>query len=31
MLLNFFEFQEQFMIDVFLVKLTQVEKTGSIG
>ena len=26
-----FEFQEQFMIDAFLTKLTQFENTGSKG
>ena len=31
MALKLFEFLEQFMIDIFLIKLTQFEKTGSIG
>ena len=26
-----FEFEEQFMMDTFLFKLTQLEKIGSIG
>ena len=26
-----FEFQEQFMLDTFLINLTQFEKTGSLG
>ena len=26
-----FEFLEQFIIDTFLIKQTQLEKTGSIG
>ena len=30
MAFNLFEFQEQFMIDTFLMKLTQFEKIGSI-
>ena len=30
MALNVFEFLEQFMIDTFLMTLTQIEKTGSI-
>ena len=30
-LLHFFEFVEQFMMDIFMLKLTQFEKTGSIG
>ena len=29
--LKLFEFVEQFMIDTFSIKLTQFEKTGSIG
>ena len=29
--LKFFEFQEQFVIGAFLIKLTQFEKTRSIG
>ena len=28
---KFFEFLEQFMIGVFLITLTQIEKTGSMG
>ena len=31
MALKLFEVVEQFMMDVFLLKLTQYEKTGSIG
>ena len=31
MALTLFEFVEQFMMDTFLVKLTQFEKTRSIG
>ena len=31
MALKLFEFEEQFMMDTFLLKLTQFEKTGSIG
>ena len=31
MALSFFEFHEQFMIDLFLIKLTQFEKIGSVG
>ena len=31
MALKLFEFVEQFMMDIFLLKLTQFEKTGSIG
>ena len=29
--LKLFKFVEQIMMDTFLLKLTQVEKTGSIG
>ena len=29
--LKLFEFQKQLMIDTFLIKLAQIEKTGSIG
>ena len=31
MAVNFCEFLEQFMISTFLIKLTQNEKTGSLG
>ena len=31
MALNLFEFVEQFMMDIFLLKSTQFVKTGSIG
>ena len=31
MALKLFEFQEPFMIEYFLIKLTQFEKTESIG
>ena len=31
MALKLFEFVEQFMMDTFWLKLTQFEKTGSIG
>ena len=31
MALNIFSFQEKIMVDNFLIKLTQLEKTGSIG
>ena len=31
MALKLFDFVEQFMMDTFLLKLTQLEKTGSIG
>ena len=31
MALKFFEIVEQFMMDTFLLKLTQFEKIGSIG
>ena len=31
MALKLFEFVEQFMMNIFLLKLTQFEKTGSIG
>ena len=31
MALKLFEFVEQFIMDTFLLKLTQFEKTGSIG
>ena len=31
MTLKLFQFLEQFMIDTFLIKLTQLEKTGTIG
>ena len=31
MALKLFEFVEQFMMDTFLLQLTQFEKTGSIG
>ena len=31
MALKLFEFVEQFMMNTFLLKLTQFEKTGSIG
>ena len=31
MTLNIFEFLDQFMIKIFLIKITQIDKTGSIG
>ena len=31
MSLKLFEFVEHFMMDTFMLKLTQFEKTGSIG
>ena len=31
MALKHFEFVEQFMMKTFVLKLTQIEKTGSIG
>ena len=31
MALKLFEVAEQFMMDTFMLKLTQFEKTGSIG
>ena len=31
MVLKLFEFQEKFMIDTFLIKLSQVGKFGSLG
>ena len=31
MALKLFEYQEQFLIDTFLIKLTKLEKTGSFG
>ena len=31
MALKLFEFVEQFMMDTFMLTLTQFEKTGSIG
>ena len=31
MTLKLFEFLEQFMIETFLIKLTQLENTGTIG
>ena len=31
MSLNLWELVEQFMMDTFLLKITQFEKTGSIG
>ena len=31
MVIKLFDFQEKFMIDTFLIKLTQFEKTKSIG
>ena len=31
MALKLLEFQEQFMIDIWLIKITQFTKTGSIG
>ena len=31
MTLKLFEFVEQFMMDTFMIKITQFEKTGSIG
>ena len=31
MALDLFEFTEQFMMDTFLLKLTQFDKNGSIG
>ena len=31
MALKLFEFVKKFMMDTFLLKLTQIEKTGSVG